>query len=268
MIYLKSPSEIERMRRAGRLLASVFMKIAGLIKPGGITADIDAYAEKLIIDAGGEPAFKGYKGGGSRKFPATLCMSVDNEIVHGIPSKRELKSGQIVGVDAGVKLDGWYADMAGSFLIDEVNDQKKKLWNVTREALYRGIKQMRPGNRLSEIGSAIQNWVESNGFSVIRDLVGHGIGTNLHEDPAVPNYNFRRGDLTLKEGMTLAVEPMVSTGSYKIKVLSDGWTAVTVDDSPTAHFEHTILITDSEPEILTLADDDKDPWFEIGINTK
>ena len=255
------------MRRAGRLLASVFMRIAGLIKPGGITAEIDSYAEKIILDAGAHPAFKGYKGSGSREFPATLCMSIDDEIVHGIPSQRQLKSGQIVGIDAGVELDGWFADMAGSFLVGEVNGEKEKLWNVTRDALYRGIEMMRPGNRLSEVGAAIQDWVEANGFSVIRDLVGHGIGRNLHEDPAVPNYYFKRGDVVLKTGMTLALEPMVSTGTYKIKVLSDGWTAVTVDSSPTGHFEHSVLITDKDPEILTLLEDGKDPWFEIDFNS-
>jgi methionyl aminopeptidase len=261
LIHLKSPREIDRMRQAGRLLASVLMKIVALIKPGEITGDIDACAERLIIDAGGKPAFKGYKGRGKRRFPATLCMSIDSEIVHGIPSARRLENGQIVGVDAGVELDGWYADMAGSFLVGIVDAEKRKLWSVTREALYRGIAKMRPGNRLSEVGTAIQDWVESNGYHVIKDLVGHGIGTQLHEDPAVPNYRFNRGDIVLQPGMTLAVEPMVSTGSWKIRVLPDGWTAVTIDDSPTAHFEHTVLITEGEPEILTLLEDKRDPWL-------
>ncbi|HHE46997.1 MAG TPA: type I methionyl aminopeptidase [Bacteroidetes bacterium] len=265
MIYLKSHREIEKMRRAGRLLASVFLKLADLIKPGAVTAEIDGVAERVMRDAGARPAFKGYKGPGRSRFPTATCISIDSEIVHGIPSQRRLREGQIVGIDAGVELDGWYADMAGSFLIGKVDDIHLKLWRVTREALYRGIEQVRPGNRISDIGSAIQSYAEDNGFSVIRDLVGHGIGSHLHEDPAVPNYSFKRGDTTLKAGMTIAIEPMISTGDYKIKVLDDGWTAVTADGSPAGHFEHTIHVNDGEPEILTLLEDTRDPWLSSDI---
>jgi len=263
LISLKSNSEINKMRRAGRILSSIFPEIYELVKPGAVTRDIDDFAEQKIRQADAKPAFKGYKANNGRAFPATTCISINQEIVHGIPSGRKLKSGQIVGIDCGCVIDGWYADMAGSFLVDEVVDTNKKLWWVTREALYRGIQAARPGNRLSDIGRAIQDWVESNGFSVIRDLVGHGIGTNLHEDPAVYNYYSSQGNCILKSGMTIAIEPMVSAGRWKIKTLRDGWTAVTVDGSHTGHFEHTVHITDNEPEILTLLEDGSDPWLTL-----
>lgn len=260
MIHRKSPREIEKMRRAGKLLASLFLKISELIKPGVITADIDKLAEQIITEGGARPAFKGYKGSGKTPFPSATCISINDEIVHGIPSKRRLHEGQIVGIDCGLKLDGWYADMAVSFLIGEVHSTIRKLHDVTRKALYKGIEQVRPGNRISDIGSAIQRWAETNGFSVIRELVGHGIGSNLHEDPAVPNYYSAQNDDFLRPGMTIAIEPMISTGHWKIKTLSDGWTAVAADGSLTAHFEHTVLITENEPEILTLLEDGSDPW--------
>ncbi len=263
MIHRKSPREIEKMRRAGKLLSSLFPKISELVKPGAITADIDRLAEQIIIKGGARPAFKGYRGSGKKSFPATTCISINDEIVHGIPSQRRLKEGQIVGIDCGLELDGWYADMAASFLIGDVHSTIRMLRDVTRQALYKGIEQVRPGNRISDIGSAIQRWAEANGFSVIRELVGHGIGSSLHEDPAVPNYYSSQGDGFLRPGMTIAIEPMISTGHWKIETLSDGWTAVTADGSPTAHFEHTIHVTEDEPEILTLLEDGSDPWDMI-----
>jgi len=266
LIYLKSRREIEKMRKAGRLLASVFLRISDLVEPGTVTAEIDSVVERTIRDAGARPAFKGYKGSGRRGFPAATCISIDSEVVHGIPSERRLQEGQIVGIDAGLELDGWYADMAGSFLIGEADDLHRKLWRVTREALYKGIEQVRAGNHVSDIGTAIQDCAESNGFSVIRDLVGHGIGSHLHEDPAVPNYSFSRGDSALRQGMTIAIEPMISCGTWKIKVLRDGWTAVTADGSLSGHFEHTILVTDDEPEILTLLEDERDPWLSKEVS--
>lgn len=262
MIHFKSPREIKKMRRAGRLLASVFVELFHYVKPGVVTIDLDRMAEALIRAGDARPAFKGYKGNCEVGFPGTLCISIDKEIVHGIPSARRLKEGQIVGIDAGLELDGWYADMARSFLIGEVDEVRRKLWRVTREALYRGIAEARSGNRISDIGAAIQRCAEENGFSVIRDLVGHGIGSQLHEDPAVPNYTADNAQrIVMRKGMTIAIEPMIAAGDWNIRVLNDGWTAVTVDGSPTGHFEHTVLITDGDPEVLTLLDDGSDPWF-------
>lgn len=248
------------MRLAGRKLAGAFMRILGMIKPGTTTAEIDRVFEETIISEGGKPAFKGYKGGSSKPFPASTCISINEEVVHGIPSNRKLKNGQIVGIDAGIELDGWYGDMACSFLVGDVDDDFRKLWRITRETLYVGINRARSGNSVNDIGSAIQDYVESHGFSVIRDLVGHGIGSNLHEEPAVPNYRSSGSNTRLQAGMTIAIEPMVSMGKWSIRVLRDGWTAVTTDGSPAAHFEHTILVTDGEPEILTLLEDGRDPW--------
>lgn len=260
MIRIKSPRDIERMRRAGRALAEVFVETAGLMKPGAVTREIDAAVEEAIHRRGGRPAFKGYRGGANSPFPASACISVDSEVVHGIPSARKLLSGQLVGLDSGLELDGWFSDMAASFLIGETSEVKRRLWNVTREALYRGIEQARPGHRLGDIGGAVQDYVEGHRFAVIRDLVGHGIGAGLHEEPAIPNFRSRDGNIPLRPGMTLAIEPMTSAGDYRIKTLRDGWTAVTVDASPTCHFEHTVLVTDGEPEILTLLADGQDPW--------
>lgn len=249
------------MKRAGALLAKSFVSIFDLIKPGVQTRELDHIVESVILEHGAKPAFKGYGGGGGRAFPATTCISIDEEIVHGIPSSRTLTAGQLVGIDAGLKLDGWFADMACSFLIGKVDDNKKKLWQVTREALYSGIEQARPGNDLNDVGGAIQDYAEAQGFSIIRELVGHGIGRQLHEEPQVPNYRVNQRSEKLLAGMTIAIEPMISVGSWRIKVLKDGWTAITSDQSPAGHFEHTVLITDHGPEILTLLEDGSDPWM-------
>jgi len=248
------------MRVAGRALADVFVEIAPMMKAGVVTRDIDAAIEAAIRRRGAKPAFKGYRGGADSAFPSSACISIDAEVVHGIPSSRKLQTGQIVGLDVGLQLDGWFSDMAASFLIGDTNDIRQRLWAVTKEALYRGIDQARPKKRLSDIGGAVQDWVEDNGFSIIRDLVGHGIGSSLHEDPAVPNYRTRDGNTPLRPGMTIAIEPMVAAGDYRIRTLSDGWTAATSDSSPTCHFEHTVLITEGDPEILTLTSDGQDPW--------
>jgi methionyl aminopeptidase len=260
LIRIKSPREIDLMRRSGRALAGVFVETAALMKPDAVTGEIDIHVEDAIRSRGAKPAFKGYRGGAKRSFPASSCISIDSEVVHGIPSRRKLLTGQLVGLDSGLAIDGWFADMAASFQIGPVSDVKKRLWKVTREALYIGIAQARKGNRISDIGAAVQDYVEKNGFAIIRDLVGHGIGTSLHEDPPVPNYRSKEGSTPLRAGMTIAIEPMVSAGDYRIKTLSDGWTAVTWDASPTCHFEHTVVITDGEPEILTLLPDGQDPW--------
>ena len=248
------------MRRAGGRLAQVFFEITPLIKAGTTTREIDAAFEEQIRACGGRPAFKGYKGAGARAFPASTCISIDREVVHGIPSDRRLKVGQIVGIDAGIELDGWFGDMACSFLIGDVAEDKRRLWSITREALYKGIARARAGNRVKDIGAAVEDWAVKHGFSIIRELVGHGIGSDLHESPQIPNYRSSEGSTLLRQGMTLAIEPMVSMGDWQIKILKDGWTAVTIDGSPSGHFEHTVLVTDGDPEILTLLDDGRDPW--------
>ena len=260
MIKLRSPRDIEKMRRAGALLAKSFVKVFEHVNPGAVTKELDSIIEDAILQADAIPAFKGYSGGGTKRFPATTCISVDEEIVHGIPSQRCLKEGQIVGIDAGLKLDGWFSDMACSFLVGEVDKKRRKLWRVTREALYIGIEQARPGNYLLDVSAAIQDYVETNGFGIIRDLVGHGIGQKLHEEPQVPNYRQSIKSLKLCSGMTFAIEPMVSIGDWRIKTLRDGWTAITRNRSPAGHFEHTVLVTDGEPLILTRLEDGRDPW--------
>lgn len=263
MIRLKSLRDLSAMRRAGQALASVFVGIADMVRPGVATIEIDRKVENLIRATGSRPAFKGYRGGGNRPFPASACISIDLEVVHGIPSSRKLEEGEIVGIDAGLELDGWFADMAGSFLVGECSSEKQKLWTVTREALYRGIEKATPGNRVLDIGGAVQSWAESHGYSVVKDLVGHGIGTDLHEDPAVPNYRVGSADIPLKAGMTIAIEPMIAAGTHRIKVLRDGWTAVMADGKPSGHFEHTVAVTENGPEILTLLEDGCDPWIKI-----
>jgi methionyl aminopeptidase len=261
LIRIKNSRDVDLMRVAGRALADVFVEVAPLMESGMVTREIDDAVETAIRRHGAKPAFKGYRGGAKTKFPASVCISIDAEVVHGIPSSRRLQSGQLVGLDAGLELDGWFADMAASFLIGETSDIKRRLWKTTKESLYRGINEARAGRWLSEIGGAVQDYVEEHGFSVIRDLVGHGIGAALHEEPAVPNYRTRDGNVVLRAGMTLAIEPMVAAGGHRIKTLSDGWTATTSDASPSCHFEHTVLITDGEPEILTLTSKGNDPWL-------
>lgn len=268
MIRFKSPRDIEKMRKAGGALAEVFLDMAALMVPDAVTIDIDKAFENAIRNRKARPAFKGYRGGAKNVFPASTCISIDSEIVHGIPSKRKLANGQLVGIDCGLELDGWYSDMAASFLIGEVSELKRKLWRVTLEALYLGIAQAKSGNRVNDIGGAVQDHVEKQGFSVIRGLVGHGIGIALHEDPAVPNFRNQDGNVAIRPGMTIAIEPMIAAGDYKMKTLSDGWTAATKDSSPSCHFEHTIAVTENGPEILTLLPDGRDPWEVITGVTK
>lgn len=247
MVQLKSPAEIEKLRRAGRYVAQVLDEVAELVKPGATTLDLDRFAEKRCKDFGVKPAFKGYRG-----FPGCFCISVNDEVVHGIPSKkRVLREGDIVGLDFGVIADGWYGDSARTFAVGKIAPDARKLLEVTEESLQRGIAQCREGNRLFDIGHAIQNYVEAFGFSVVREFVGHGIGKALHEDPQVPNFGPKGKGMPLKVGMVLAIEPMINAGGPEIEVLEDGWTAVTVDQSLSAHFEHTVAILPTGPEILT-----------------
>ena len=249
MIVCKSPAEIERMRAANGLVADVLAELAGMVAPGVTTADLDAEAERLVRAGGAEPAFKGYRG-----YPCTLCASVNDQVVHGIPSARALGEGDIISLDMGVKLNGFYGDSAVTVPVGRVSDEATKLLQVTRESLDRGIAQVRLGGRISDIGHAIQQHVEANGFSVVREFVGHGIGAALHEEPQIANYGEPGRGPRLAEGMVLAIEPMVNVGRPAVKVLGDGWTAVTKDGSLSAHFEHTVAVTKNGPLVLTRRD--------------
>lgn len=236
------------MRRAGRIVRQVLDATAALVRPGITTMDLERAAEKQIRELGAKPAFKGYY-----DYPCCLCTSVNNEIVHGIPSeRRKLNPGDIVSIDCGVVLDGFYGDSAVTVPVgDGLPDEVRKLLDVTKQSLYRGIEAARIGNSVGDVGAAVQELVEANGFSVVREFVGHGIGTQLHEDPQVPNFGTRGHGARLREGMVIAIEPMVNAGRAEAKVLEDRWTAVTQDGSFSAHFEHCVAITDDGPVILT-----------------
>jgi methionyl aminopeptidase len=247
VIVCKSPREIERMRHANVLVADVLAQLTEMVQPGVTTADLDAAAERLVRAAGAEPAFKGYRG-----YPATLCASINDEVVHGIPANRALASGDIISLDMGVKLDGFYGDSAVTVPVGAITPEVERLLTVTREALYQGIEQARLGHRVSDIGHAIQEHVEAAGFSVVREFVGHGIGAQLHEAPQIANYGEPGRGERLAEGMVLAIEPMVNMGRAAVKVLRDGWTAVTRDGSLSAHFEHTVAVTRDGPLVLTV----------------
>jgi methionyl aminopeptidase len=247
VITCRSAAEIDRMRAANRLVAQVLAALEAAVAPGVTTADLDVQAEKMVRDGGAVPAFKGYRG-----FPATLCTSVNAEVVHGIPSpKRALTDGDIVSIDIGVKLDGFFGDSAVTVPVGQVPDRTTELLKVTRESLERGISQVKVGGRVSDIGHAVQQWVEAHGFSVVREFVGHGIGEHLHEEPAIPNFGSPGRGARLAEGMVLAIEPMVAMGRPEVRVLGDGWTAVTKDGSLAAHFEHTVAVGANGPVILT-----------------
>jgi methionyl aminopeptidase len=247
VIVCRSARELERIKAANQLVARILAELAGAVRAGMTTGELDALAERLVRDGGAEPAFKGYRG-----FPATLCVSINQEVVHGIPSSgRALKRGDIVSIDMGVKLDGFYGDSAVTVPVGDVSERTQDLLRVTREALERAITQVQVGGRLSDIGHAVQQWVESHGFSVVREFVGHGIGEHLHEEPQIPNYGQPGRGPKLAEGMVLAIEPMVAMGKPEVKVLSDGWTAVTKDGSLAAHFEHTVAVTAAGPMVLT-----------------
>jgi methionyl aminopeptidase len=234
------------MRTANALVADVLGALKAMVLTGVTTLDLDAVAESLVRDGGAEPAFKGYRG-----YPATLCASVNEEVVHGIPSKRPLKAGDIVSLDVGVLLDGFYGDSALTVPVGEISVVAAKLLSVTEQSLERAISAVRVGARVSDLGYAVQHYVEANGYSVVREFVGHGIGTKLHEEPQIPNYGQPGQGPRLAEGMVLAIEPMVNVGSATVKILKDGWTAVTSDGNLSAHFEHTVAVTAEGAEVLT-----------------
>ena len=250
MIVLKTSRELQLMREACRISAMA-LKVAGeAVEPGVTTAEIDQIAYKLIKRMGAEPNFLNYNG-----FPATTCISVNNEVIHGIPSKsRVLKEGDIVSIDLGAKIHGYNGDNAATFACGKVSPEAQRLMDATRESLYEGIKQAKPGNRVGDIGSAVQRYVESRGYSVVREYVGHGVGARLHEDPSVPNFGTPGRGVRLLPGMTLAIEPMINEGTHKVRTLADGWTVLTQDGKLSAHFEHSVAITPDGPVILTIAD--------------
>lgn len=247
MISIKSPREIEYMRAAGKIVAETHERLREVIKPGITTHELDMIAERYINECGGIPAFKGYGG-----FPASICASINHEVVHGIPGPTTLKEGDIIGIDIGAIYKGYYGDAARTYGIGKISEVAEKLIRVTQESFFVGMEKAVEGNRLSDISHAVQVHVEKNGFSVVRDFVGHGIGTKMHEEPQIPNYGLPHRGPRLVSGMTIAVEPMVNQGSYKVKVLSNGWTVVTIDGSLSAHYENTLLITKEAPELLTL----------------
>jgi len=246
LIVLKSAEEIEKMAQAGSIVGEVLESIKGMIQTGMTTKEIELFADGRIKALGGKPAFKGYRG-----YPASICTSVNDEVVHGIPSSRRLKDGDIISIDLGVYYDGFYGDAAITAPVGKIDSDTAALLRITEEALNLGIENAIEGNRVYDISYAIQSHAEKNGLSVVRTFVGHGIGRELHEEPQIPNYGAPGKGPRLKEGMTLAIEPMVNAGTYEVRVLGDGWTAVTVDGKKSAHFEHTVLVTSGKPEILT-----------------
>jgi len=236
------------MREAGRITARALDAVSSAVRPGITTADLDAIAEDVIVKAGARPAFKGYHG-----FPATLCTSVNDEVVHGIPGDRVLREGEIVSVDCGAIVDGYYGDSARTFPVGQVSDEATRLLDVTRRSLEAGIARCRPGMRLYDVSAAVQEVAEAAGFSVVREYVGHGIGRSMHEDPQVPNYGKTGTGPTLRTGMVLAIEPMINAGAADVRSLDDGWTVITVDGAMSAHFEHTVAVTENGPLVLTVA---------------
>jgi methionyl aminopeptidase len=265
MIVCKSPAEIERMRAANELVAAVLTELRGAIEPGVSTGQLDAMAEATIVAAGATPAFKGYHG-----YPASLCVSINEEVIHGIPSpKRLLREGDIVSVDVGAVLDGFVGDSAVTFPVGAISEPAARLLRVTQESLYRAILAVKPGGRVSDIGHAVQRHVEANGCSVVREFVGHGIGTAMHEEPQVPNYGPPGRGARLSEGMVLAIEPMVNLGRPAVRVLEDGWTAVTRDRSLSAHFEHTVAVSGEGPFVLTARGDERfdEVLARVGVET-
>ena len=246
MIYYKTEEEIELVRKSSLLVAKTHAEIAGLIKPGITTLALDKIAEEFIRDNGGVPAFKGYGG-----FPNTLCMSPNDQVVHGIPNDKMLEDGEILSVDCGVVMNGYYGDSAFTYEIGDVDAQTKQLLRVTKESLYKGIEQAVAGNRIGDIGYAVQQHAESFGYGVVRELVGHGVGQNLHESPEVPNYGRKGKGILLKEGLVIAIEPMINMGTKRIMQHNDGWTITTIDNKPSAHFEHTIVVRKGKAEILS-----------------
>ena len=252
MILIKSKKEIDYIRESCRIVAETLQLLKSNVKPGITTLELDKIAEDYIRSNNAMPAFKGYSQGNAPGFPGSVCASVDDEVVHGIPGSRILKDGEIVSVDIGVLKNGFFGDAALTVAVGNISDEKKKLMDVTERSLQLGIEQAIAGNKVHDISNAVQVYVEANGFSIVRDLCGHGVGKFLHEDPSIPNFGRKGTGPKLKNGMTIAIEPMVNAGKYDVITANDGWTILTADGSTSAHFEHTILINNNSPEILTI----------------
>jgi methionyl aminopeptidase len=250
-VKIKSQREIELIRESCQIVAEVLTLLGSQIRRGMYTRELDKMAEEYILAQGGTPAFKGYGHDKHNLFPASVCISIDDEVVHGIPDGRVIQEGQVVSLDVGVKKNGYFGDGARTFAVGNTSEANTRLLKITEESLYKGIEQARAGNHLHDVSSAVQQHVEAAGYSVVRDLVGHGIGEDLHEEPAIPNYGTSGTGLILKEGMVLAIEPMVNAGTYKVQIDDDGWTVRTCDGKPSAHFEHTVAVRKGEAEILT-----------------
>lgn len=250
MIYYKTAEEIELIRHSAQIVSQTLGLVAENIKEGISTKQLDAIAEEFILDNGGRPAFKGYPDT-SRPFPASLCMSVNEQVVHGIPTDEPLKSGDIISVDCGVEKNGYFGDHAYTFMIGEVAPEVQELVRVTYESLYLGIAETKRGNRIGDIGNAVQRHAQKHGYGVVRELVGHGLGQSLHEEPQVPNYGRRGSGAKIRDGLVIAIEPMINLGKRKVKSLRDGWTIITADRKPSAHFEHDVAVVDGQPEILS-----------------
>ncbi|MCK6603278.1 MAG: type I methionyl aminopeptidase [Ignavibacteriaceae bacterium] len=251
MIFIKTKKEIDYIRESCRIVAETLQKVKGFIKPGITTKELDMIAEDYILSKGGKPAFKGYRQPGTTPFPASLCVSLNDVVVHGIPGKYIIKDGDIVSIDVGVIKNGYYGDAALSVLVG-ADPEKQKLLDVTEKSLYLGIEQAKAGNSVHDISFAVQSYVELNGYSVVRALCGHGVGKYLHEEPSIPNYGRPGTGKKLKEGMTIAIEPMVNAGVYDVIMADDGWTVLTSDGKASAHFEHTVLVEKDKAEILTI----------------
>lgn len=247
MINLKTPAEIEKMRKAGALLKATLDYLEEHVKAGVTTKKLDELAFEFIKKNNAKPSFLGYGG-----FPGSICASIDEVVVHGIPSERRLEEGEIIGIDCGVILNGWQSDAARTFGVGQISDEKQKLIDTTRQSFFEGVKQFKEGGRLGDISHAVQQYNESRGFSVVRDMVGHGIGRHMHEDPAVPNYGRAGHGLRLERGIVLAIEPMINIGTWEVETLDDGWTCVTKDRKPSAHYENTVALTENGAEILSL----------------
>ena len=252
MIYIKTKKEIDLIRESCKIVAETLQLLKANVKPGITTFELDKIAEDYILSNNAKAAFKGYSQGGSFSFPGSICTSVDDAVVHGIPGHRVLNNGEIISLDVGVFKNKYYGDAAITVPVGNINAEKQKLLDVTEKALYIGIEEAKENNRLNDISGSIQEYVETNGFSVVRELCGHGVGKYLHEDPSVPNFGKKGTGVKLRKGMTLAIEPMVNFGKSKVHTGDDGWTVLTADGSPSAHFEHTILISNGKPEILTV----------------
>jgi len=247
MIIRKSKAELERMRASGLIVAQVLKRLKAMVEPGITTRDLDQEAERMIVGAGAYPTFKGYHG-----YPSSICASINDEVVHGIPSKRKLREGDIVGIDCGATYMGYVGDAAITVPVGKISEPVERLLEATEQSLYRAIEKCRVGNRLGDVCNAVQSYVEPLGFSVVKNYCGHGVGRAMHEEPQVPNYGKAGTGPILREGLVIAIEPMINLGHEDVKVLSDGWTVITLDGQPSAHFEHTVAITEEGPQILTV----------------